>query len=50
MEKIDVTPVTSEMVRSLAQEEGLIRIILTWFWFLYFFKDTESSSSPTRIE
>lgn len=32
------------------QEEGLIRIILTWFWFLYFFKKTESGSSPTRIE
>jgi len=32
------------------QEEGLIRIILTWFWFLYFFKNTESGSSPTRIE
>ena len=29
--KRDVTPVPSEMVRSLAQEEGLIRIILTWF-------------------
>lgn len=32
--KRDGTPVPSEMVRSLAQEEGLIRIILTWFCFI----------------
>lgn len=49
--KRDGTPVPSEMVRSLAQEEGeLIRIILTWFCFLYFFNNTGSGSSPTRIE
>lgn len=45
--KRDGTPVPSEMVRSLAQEEGLIRIILTWFCFI---KTTGSGSSPTRIE
>jgi hypothetical protein len=37
--KRDVAPVASEMVRSLAQEEGVdpYRIILTWFCFLSFF-------------
>lgn len=45
--KRDGTPVPSEMVRSLVQEEGLIRIILTWFCFS---KTTGSGSSPTRIE
>lgn len=35
--KRDGTPVPSEMVRSLAQKKGLIRIILTWFCFLYYF-------------
>ena len=44
------TPVPSEMVRFLAQKKGLIRIILTWFCFLYFFHNTGSGSSPTRIE
>ena len=48
--KRDGTPVPSEMVRSLAQKKGLIRIILTWFCFLYFFNNTGSGSSPTRIE
>ena len=48
--KRDVTPVPSEMVRSLAQKKGLIRIILTWFCFLYFFNNTGSGSSPTRID
>lgn len=55
--KRDGTPVPLEMVRSLAQKKkkGLIRIILTWFCFLYFFNNfffnnTGSGSSPTRIE
>ena len=48
--KRDGTPVPSEMVRFLAQKKGLIRIILTWFCFLYFFHNTGSGSSPTRIE
>ncbi|KAK1405784.1 hypothetical protein QVD17_42520 [Tagetes erecta] len=48
--KRDGTPVPSEMVRSLAQKKGLIRIILTWFCFLYYFNNTGSGSSPTRIE
>lgn len=48
--KRNVAPVPSEMVRSLAQEEGAIHIILTWFCFPSFFKNTESGSSPTSIE
>ena len=48
--KRDGTPVPSEMVRSLAQEEGATHIILTWFCFPSFFKNTESGSSPTSIE
>lgn len=48
--KRDGTPVPSEMVRSLTQKKGLIRLILTWFCFLYFFNNTGSGSSPTRIE
>ena len=48
--KRDVTPVPSEMVRSLAQEEGVIYTILTWFCFPSFFNNTESGSSPTSIE
>jgi hypothetical protein len=48
--KRNVVPVPSEMVRSLAQEEGAIHIILTWFCFPSFFKNTESGSSPTSIE
>ncbi|CAL5428624.1 unnamed protein product [Camellia sinensis] len=28
------------------KKRGLIRIILTWFYFLYFFRNTESGSSP----
>jgi len=46
--KRNVAPVPSEMVRSLAQEEGVIRIILTCF--PSFFNNTESGSSPTSIE
>ena len=46
--KLKIIP--SEMVRFLAQEEGVIRIILTWFCFPSFFKNTESGSSPTSIE
>ena len=34
----------------LAQEEGATHIILTWFCFPSFFKNTESGSSPTSIE
>ena len=48
--KRNVAPVPSEMVRSLAQEEGATHIILTWFCFPSFFKNTESGSSPTSIE
>ena len=48
--KRNVAPVPSEMVRSLAQEEGATYIILTWFCFPCFFKNTESGSSPTSIE
>ena len=48
--KRDVTPVSSEMARSLAQEEGVIYTILTWFCFPSFFNNTESGSSPTSIE
>jgi hypothetical protein len=32
------------MVRFLVQEEGVTHIILTWFCFPYFFKNTESGS------
>ena len=49
--KRDGTPVPSEMVRSLAQEEGVdpyhLDLVLI---YLFFFKNTESVSSPTRIE
>ena len=48
--KRNVAPVPSEMVRSLAQEEGVIYTILTWFCFPSFFNNTESGSSPTSIE
>ena len=48
--KRNVAPVPSEMVRSLAQEERATHIILTWFCFHSFFKNTESGSSPTSIE
>ena len=49
--KRDVAPVPSEMVRSLAQEEGgdpyhLDLVLLP----LPFFNNTESGSSPTSIE
>ena len=47
--KRDVTPVPSEMVRSLAQEEGVDPYHLDLV-FSIFFKNTESGSSPTRIE
>ena len=49
--KRDVTPVPSEMVRSLAQEEGVDPYHLDLVLIsLFFFKNTESGSSPTRIE
>ena len=35
--KRDRTEVPLKRVRSLAKKKGLIRIILTWFCFLYFF-------------
>jgi hypothetical protein len=37
------------MVRYLAQEEGATHIILIWFCFPSFFKNTELGSSPTSI-
>ena len=49
--KRNVAPVPSEMVRSLAQEEGVdpyhLDLVLI---YLFFFKNTESGSSPTSIE
>ena len=48
--KIDVTPVTPEMVRSLAQEEGIDPYHLDLVLISLFFKNTKSGSSPTRIE
>ena len=49
--KRDVTPVSSEMARSLAQEEGVDPYHLDLVLIsLFFFKNTESGSSPTRIE
>lgn len=49
--KRKVAPVPSEMVvRSLAQEEGVIHIILTWFCFHSFFLQYRVGSSPTSLE
>lgn len=51
--KRKVAPVPSEMVvRSLAQEEGVIHIILTWFCFHSFFFTIPSRffSYQSRIE
>ena len=48
--KRDVTPVPSEMVRSLAQEEGVDPYHLDLVLISLFFKNTKSGSSPTRIE
>ncbi|KAB2084468.1 hypothetical protein ES319_A05G335900v1 [Gossypium barbadense] len=45
--KRDVTPVSSEMVRSLAQEEGADPYHLDLVLISLFFKNT---TSPTRIE
>jgi hypothetical protein len=44
------SPVPSEMVRSLAQEEGATHIILTFFCYPFFLKNTELGSSPTSIK
>ena len=48
--KRDGTPVPSEMVRSLAQEEGVDPYHLNWVLISLFFKKIESGFSPTRIE
>lgn len=52
MGKGDVTPVPSEMVRSMAQEEGVdpYHLDLVLLPLFLDFKNTESGSSPTRIE
>ena len=48
--KRDGTPVTLEMVRSLAQEEGVDPYHLDLVLLPLFFLNTESCSSPTYIE
>lgn len=48
--KRDVAPVASEMVRSLAQEEGVYPYHLDLALLPFFFHNIESGSSPTRIE
>ena len=48
--KRNVAPVPSEMVRSLAQEEGVDPYHLDLVLISLFFNKIESGSSPTRIE